>query len=273
MPKGLGRLAGKVAVVSGAGSRGSGIGNGRAIAILFAREGARVALLDQRRDWAEETARMIAEEAGESRVFETDVSDAASVKAAVDGTVGAWGRLDILVNVVGIFGPSGTAVEVDPEAWDKAMRVNLTSMVLTAKYAIPEMRKAGGGSIVNISSVAGLRGGSPNLFYPTSKGAVVNLTRAMAAQHGREGIRVNAIAPGMVFTPMVSEGGMSPELREARRRRSLLHTEGTAWDIAEGALYLAGDGARWVTGVILPIDAGATAGEAPESYPIPEAGR
>src|SRR3954454_21434382 len=261
MPNGLGRLAGKVAVVSGAGSRSSGIGNGRAIAILFAREGARVALLDQRRDWADETRRMIAEEEGEARVFATDVSDAASVEAAIDGSVAAWGRLDVLVNVVGIFRPSGTAVEVDPAAWDKAMRVNLTSMVLTAKYAIPEMRKAGGGAIVNISSVAVLRGGSPNLFYPTSKGAVVNLTRTMAAQHGREGIRVNAIAPGMVYTPMVAEGGMSPDLREARRRRSLLHTEGTGWDVAEAALYLAGEGARWVTGIILPVDAGATAGE------------
>jgi len=270
MAKGLGRLAGKVAAVAGAGSRGSGIGNGRAIAILFAREGARVALLDRRRDWAEETKRMIDAEGNESRVFESDVAAAASVAAAIGGTVAAWGRLDILVNVVGVFGPAGTAVELDIEEWERAMRVNLTGMVVTAKHAIPEMRKAGGGAIVNISSVAGLRGGSPNLFYPTSKGAVVNLTRAMAAQHGRDLIRVNAIAPGMVYTPMVAEGGMSPALREARRRRSLLQTEGTAWDVAEAALYLASDGARWVTGVVLPVDAGATAGELPDLYPSPE---
>src|SRR5205823_1755609 len=151
-----------------------------------------------------------------------------------------------------------------------AMRVNVTGMVLMAKYAIPEMRKAGGGAIVNLASVAGLQGGSPHLFYPVSKGAVVHLTRVMAAQHGTEGIRVNAIAPGMVLTPMVGGEGMDPALREARRKRSLLQTEGTAWDIAHAALYLASEEARWVTGVILPVDAGATAGMLPSQYPLPE---
>jgi len=132
-------------------------------------------------------------------------------------------------------------------------------MVLMAKHAIPEMRKLGAGAIVNIASVAGLTGGHPNLLYATSKGAIVQLTRAMAAQHGAEGIRVNCIAPGMVYTPMVYSRGMSPELRDARRRRSLLQTEGTGWDIGNGVLYLVSDEARWVTGVVLPIDAGATA--------------
>lgn len=170
-----------------------------------------------------------------------------------------WGRLDILVNNVGVGGPAGTAVEVDIEAWNKGLAINVTSMMLMAKYSIPEMIKVGGGSIVNIASVAGVRGGISTLLYPTSKGAVVNMTRAMSAHHGRDNIRVNCICPGMVYTPMVYAGGMSDELRDARRRRSALQTEGTGWDVGAGVLYLASDDARWVTGVILPIDAGATA--------------
>src|SRR5579883_1026489 len=261
------RLAGKVAIVTGAGSRAEGIGNGRAASILLARHGARVALLDAVKPWAEATARMIAEEQGESFVIEADVTDPAACAEAVRRTVERWGRLDILVNNVGIGGPQGTAVEVDPVQWDEAMRVNVASMMLMAKYAIPEMRKVGGGAIVNIASVAGLVGGHPHLLYSTSKGAVVNMTRAMAAHHGTEGIRVNCIAPGMVYTPMVYSRGMPPELREARRRRSLLKTEGTGWDVGNAVLYLVSDEARWVTGVILPVDAGATAGSSPILMP------
>ncbi len=254
------RLAGKTAIVTGAGSRADGIGNGRAAAVLLARHGAQVTLVDTVRAWAEATARMIEAEAGECMIVEADVTDPAACARAVAETVTRWGRLDCLVNNVGIGGPPGTAVEVDPAAWDKAMRVNVTSMMLMAKYAIPEMPKLGGGAIVNIASVAGIAGGHPHLFYPTSTGAVVQLTRAMAAQHGSEGIRVNCIAPGMVYTPMVYAAGMSPELREQRRNRSLLKTEGTGWDIGNGVLYLVSDEARWVTGIVLPIDAGATAG-------------
>jgi len=261
------RLAGKVAIVTGAGSRAEGIGNGRAASILLARHGARVALLDAVKPWAEATARMIAEEQGESFVIEADVTDPAACAEAVRRTVERWGRLDILVNNVGIGGPQGTAVEVDPVQWDEAMRVNVASMMLMAKYAIPEMRKVGGGAIVNIASVAGLVGGHPHLLYSTSKGAVINMTRAMAAHHGTEGIRVNCIAPGMVYTPMVYSRGMSPELREARRRRSLLKTEGTGWDVGNAVLYLVSEEARWVTGVILPVDAGATAGSSPILMP------
>jgi NAD(P)-dependent dehydrogenase (short-subunit alcohol dehydrogenase family) len=253
------RLAGKVAIVTGAGSRADGIGNGRAASILMARAGAKVALVDNRRDWAEATARMIGNE-GECFVIEADVTDPAACARIVAATVARWGKLDILVNNVGIDGPKGNAVEVDPEEWDRAMRINVTSMMLMAKYAIPEMRKAGAGAIVNLASVAGLRGGNPNLLYTTSKGAVVQMTRAMAAHHGREGIRVNCIAPGMVHTPMVYGAGMSEAVRDARRRRSLLQTEGTGWDVGNGVLYLVSDEARWVTGVILPVDAGASAG-------------
>jgi NAD(P)-dependent dehydrogenase (short-subunit alcohol dehydrogenase family) len=263
---GDGRLNGKVAIVTGAGSRGEGIGNGRATAVLLARHGAKVTVLDQVAEWAERTADMIREEGGTCQVVLADVTKPADCEAAVRRTVEAWGRLDILVNNVGILGPTGTAVEVDPEAWDQAMRVNLTSMVLMAKYAVPEMARAGGGAIVNLSSFAGLFGGFPSLFYPTSKGAVINLTRAMAAHHAHQGIRVNCVAPGAVYTPMVTDGGMSEELREARRNRSLLKTEGTGWDIGNGVLYLVSEQARWVSGIVLPVDAGTSAAPAAAAY-------
>jgi NAD(P)-dependent dehydrogenase (short-subunit alcohol dehydrogenase family) len=261
------RLSGRVAIVTGAGSRTSGIGNGRAAAILLARHGAKVLLIDAILEAAEETHRMIADEGETSIALQADITQPDACANAVHAAVTAWGRLDILVNNVGIGGPPGTAVEVDPAAWEQALRVNVTTMMLMAKYAIPEMRKLGSGSIVNIASVAGLLGGHPSLLYPTSKGAVINMTRAMAAHHGTEGIRVNCIAPGMVYTPMVSSRGMSPELREARRKRSLLQTEGSGWDVGHAVIYLVSDEARWVTGVILPVDAGATAGSA--RSPIP----
>lgn len=263
------RLKGRVAVVTGAGSRADGIGNGRAAAILMARQGASVLLLDAVGEAALQTQRMIAEEGGESKALQADVTKPAECEAAVRTAVDLWGRLDILVNNVGIGGPPGTAVEVDLEGWEHALRVNVTSMMLMAKFAIPPMRKQGAGSIVNIASVAGLIGGHPSLLYPTSKGAVVNMTRAMATHHGAEGIRVNCVCPGMVYTPMVFSRGMTPEMREARRLRSLLQTEGTGWDVGNAVLYLASDEARWVTGVILPVDAGATAGSG-RLPPIPK---
>ena len=211
-------LKDKVAIVTGAGSRGDGIGNGRAAAILLAREGAKVALLDAMKEWAEATKAMIDAEGGTSMVVIADVADQVSSAASVKATVNAWGRLDILVNNVGIGGPIGNAVDVDTAAWDAAMRVNVTSMMLMAKHAIPEMRKRGAGSIVNIASIDGLRGGNPSLFYSTSKGAVVNMTRSMAAHHGPEGIRVNCIAPGYVYTPMVMPAAWSQScVRRAAR--------------------------------------------------------
>jgi NAD(P)-dependent dehydrogenase (short-subunit alcohol dehydrogenase family) len=263
-------LEGKVAIVTGAGSRADGIGNGRAAAILLAREGVKVALIDATPANAEATKAMIDKEGLISMVIEADVAESKSCEAAVAKTVAAWGRLDILVNNVGVGGTGGTAVDLDLEAWDRDLRINVTSMMLMARYAIPEMRKQKGGAIVNIASVAGLRGGHSGLLYPTSKGAVVNMTRAMAAHHGREGIRVNCIAPGMVYTPMVYArgNGMAEELREARRKRSLLQVEGTGWDIGNGVVYLCSDMARWVTGVVHPIDAGATAGTAESLSPV-----
>jgi NAD(P)-dependent dehydrogenase (short-subunit alcohol dehydrogenase family) len=265
-----GRLAGKVAIVTGAGSRADGIGNGRATAVLLARNGARVTLVDPIRDWVQGTADMIEAEDGVCRTVLADVTNPEDCAGIVASTTSAWGRLDILVNNVGIEGPRGTAVEVDLAAWNEGLKVNVTSMMLMAKYAIPAMVAGGqGGAIVNIASYAGLFGGHPALLYPTSKGAVVNMTRAMAAHHAAQKVRVNCVAPGMVYTPMVYAGGMTAEHREARRGRSLLKTEGEGWDVGNAVLYLASDEARWVTGIVLPVDAGASA--APSAYPIPTA--
>lgn len=256
---------GRVVVVSGAGSRGDGIGNGRAASILLARAGARVALLDRKREWAQATHEMIADEGGTSVVVQMDAADPASCAEAVTEVVARFGGVYGLVNNVGIGGPPGDAVDVDPDAWDFAMAVNVKSMMLMSKFCIPHMLEAGSGSIVHLSSVAGLRGGTPTLLYPTSKAAVIGMTKAMAAHHGRSGIRVNCVAPGMVHTPMVASRGMDPETREARRKRSLLGTEGTGWDVGHAVRYLLSDEARWVTGMVFPVDAGASAGI--RSYP------
>jgi NAD(P)-dependent dehydrogenase (short-subunit alcohol dehydrogenase family) len=252
-------LDGKVAIVTGAGSRGPGTGNGKAIAVLFARAGAKVTVVDRSRERAEETEQLLIEEGQTPLVMEADVSQPAACAKIVEETVSHFGRLDVLVNGVGIEGPPGNAVEVDPDQWDLAMNVNVKSMMLMAKHAVPEMVKAEGGSIVNLSSAAGLNAGLPSLLYPTSKAAVNMLTKAMADHHGPDNIRVNCISPGLVYTPMVVEMGLTPENRERRRLASMLKTEGTAWDIASAALYLASDAARWVTAVILPVDAGLTA--------------
>lgn len=250
-----GRLTGRVAIVTGAGSQTEGIGNGRATAVLFAREGARVLLVDRRIEAAGLTARLIADEHGEAEPFAADVTSEAACRAMVERALERWGRLDILVNNVGI-GIAKRITEVTLEEWELQMRVNVTSMVLASKHAIPAMvATAGGGSIVNVSSIASQRGRglAP---YAASKGAVEALTRAMAADHGRDGIRVNAIAPGPAYTPMVSARGMRESVREARRKSTALGIEGTAWDIAWAAVYLASDEARWVTGVVLPVDGG-----------------
>jgi len=251
-----GRLESKVAIVTGAGSRAAGIGNGRAAAILFAREGAKVLLVDKDTAAAEETLRLIREDGGEAEVFPGDVSRAADCRAMMERAVGRWGRLDILENNVGIEGP-GSVVSVPEEEWDRVMQVNVKSMMLTGKFAVPAMATGGGGSIINISSIGALRprGLTP---YATSKGAVIALTRAMAIDHAKDGIRVNCIAPGPMYTPMVYSKGMSGEARERRRRASPLGIEGTGWDIGYAALFLASDEARYITGVVLTVDGGVT---------------
>jgi len=216
---------------------------------------------------AEATVAMISADTSGSRdgyALVGDISREEVCRDIVEKTVAKYGRLDILVNNVGVMGAAGTAETVDMVAWEKSMTINVSTMVMMAKYAIPEMRKNDGtkgwkGSIVNIGSVAGLRGGTPSLLYPTSKGAIVNMSRAMAVHHAGEGIRVNCVCPGMLYTPMMYGGGMSEERREARRQRSLLKTEGNGWDCGAAVRYLAGDEARWVTGTVLTVDAGATA--------------
>jgi NAD(P)-dependent dehydrogenase (short-subunit alcohol dehydrogenase family) len=262
------RLEGRVAVVSGAGSSGPGIGNGRAAAVLLARERARVAVVDASPPAARETAALIEADRGECMALEADAADASSCTSAIEAVARRWGRIDVLVNNVGIHGPRGSAADVDDAEWERALRVNVTSMMLMAKQAIPHMRRQGRGAIVNVASVAGLRGGHPDLLYPTSKGAVINMTRAMAAHHGREGIRVNCVAPGAVYTPMVA-GGMAPAVREARRRQTLLGTEGDGWDVGHAIVFLCCDESRWITGVVLPVDGGASAAAVhPSSIPL-----
>ncbi|KIX96995.1 uncharacterized protein Z520_07109 [Fonsecaea multimorphosa CBS 102226] len=262
------RFDGEVAIVSGAGSRMPGeIGNGRATAILLARQGAKVALLDINASWAEDTKRMIDAEGGISEVIPTDVTDESSCKNAVAKTVELFGTVTILVNVVGVGGAMGDATTVDLAAWDRDMRINVKSMVLMARHAIPEMRKNGRGAIVNISSVSGLQGGNPSLLYPTSKGAVIQMTRAMAAQHGTENIRVNCVCPGMVYTPMVRSRGVSGDLRQARINQNMLKQEGTGWDVGYAILFLCSKEAKWITGLIMPVDAGTTAGKSVKDRP------
>ena len=242
------RLAGKVAIVTGAGSR--------AKRMAAAREGARVLLVDQSGEAAEATRAMIRAEGGEAAAFAADVTRGADCAAMVAEAVRRWGRLDILDNNVGIGG-RGTVLEVDEAEWETVMRVNVTAMMLASKHAIPAMAANGGGAIVNISSISALRprGLTP---YSASKGAVIALTRAMAIDHAHQGIRVNCVAPGPVYTPMVYGAGMSEELRERRRRASPLGIEGTGWDVGHAVLFLVSDEARYITGVVLPVDGGVT---------------
>lgn len=205
------RLDGKVAIVTGAGSLGDGLGNGRATCLLLAEAGATVLCADRDRATAERTVEMIVHEGGKAASIYADVSSEKDCETLVTTAKDRFGRLDILINNVGIMGAEGTAVETDASEWDQGLRINVTSMALMAKYAIPLMLKNepgdGGirGSIVNMASIAGLQGGTPHLLYPTSKGAVVNMTRAMAYNHGHEGIRVNCVCPGMFWKRMKKE--------------------------------------------------------------------
>ncbi|HEV2364839.1 MAG TPA: SDR family NAD(P)-dependent oxidoreductase [Caulobacteraceae bacterium] len=258
-----GRLADKTAVVVGAGQTpGSTIGNGRATAILFAREGARVACVDRVRASAEETVAAISAEGGQALAFEADISREADCEALIADAGARLGRIDILHNNVGIGGGDGPAHRLERASWERILSVNLEGMWLTIKHALPVMRAQGGGAIVNISSLASIAPANM-LAYEVSKAGVNKLTTSVAAANARHGVRCNAILPGLMDTPMAVEGiaqasGRSVnEVRAARDARVPLGGRmGTAWDVAYAALFLASDEAKFITGVLLPVDGG-----------------
>jgi len=263
-----GRLQDKAAVVVGAGQTpGDTIGNGRAMAVLFAREGARVLCVDRHLDRAEETVALIAAEGGQAYAFQADIVQADQAAALVAEAQARLGGLDILVNNVGIGGAGGDgpAHHAREDAFDRILDVNLKGMWLTIKAAVPAMRKSGGGSIVNISSLASLAGGNM-VAYEVSKAAVNRLTLSVASANAKHGLRCNAILPGLMDTPMAiggtaaASGRTEAEMRTLRAARVPLRGEmGTAWDTAYAALFLASDEARFITGVLLPVDGGMSA--------------
>jgi NAD(P)-dependent dehydrogenase (short-subunit alcohol dehydrogenase family) len=249
-------LTGKVAIVTGGGAAGDGIGNGRAAAILLSRVGAHVVVVDLDRALAERTVTMIEDGGGKAVAVQADVTKSADCAAIVKTALDRFGRLDLLDNNVGI-GSRGTVVDETEESWRRVMQVNVDSMFLMAKHAIPAMRQNGGGAIVNVSSISALRPRGLTV-YSVSKGAVIALTRAMAVDHGRENIRVNCVAPGPVYTPMVYQRGMTPTARDRRRQASALGVEGTGWDIGHAVRFLLSDHARYLTGHTLVVDGGTT---------------
>lgn len=255
-------LKGKVAIVSGAGSRASGIGNGRAAAVLLAEAGMKVAIVDSVAENLVETRELVEAAGGECLELTADVSRADECERVVATVADRWGGVDVLFNNVGIVGPSGSVVDVDLDAWDRCFDINVTSMVLMSRFCIPHMRRRGGGSIINTSSIAGVLGAHPSVIYSATKGAVTNLTRAMAATHGPEGIRVNALVPGFLHTPMVYGQGLSEEDRIRRRNVAPLGqggVEGSGWDVGEIVLFLASDRSRFISGTNIPVDGGLTA--------------
>lgn len=257
-----GRLEGKTAVIVGAGQTpGDTIGNGRAMAILFAREGAEVMCVDRRLDSAEETVRMVADEDGRAFAFEADVTKGIACAAISAEAVARLKRIDILVNNVGTGRGDAPPHAIEEEAWDRIMDINLKSMAMTIRHVLPVMRSQKAGAILNISSLAAVAG-HHMVTYEVSKMAVNRLTTAVAAGNAKHGVRCNVIMPGLMDTPMAITGiaaasGKSAEtLRAERNARVPMGFMGSGWDTAYAALFLCSDEARFITGAVLPVDGG-----------------
>ncbi|MBM4446475.1 MAG: glucose 1-dehydrogenase [Chloroflexi bacterium] len=250
------RLKDKVAIVSGAGSIRPGMGNGKTTAILFAREGAKVIAVDKNLEAAEETVRLIVGEGGEARAIQADVTREAEAKKVIDATVSTYGKLDILFNNVGI-GLGGSGLKVTEEEWDAIMDTNLKSILFMCKYAVPEMRKVGGGAIVNNASMAAFY--SHRIYaYATSKAGVMALTRSLAVGMAKDNIRVNCVAPGYIDTPMV-QAIMNEKRERSIEERVPMRRHGKAEEVAYAVLFLASDEASFITGQTICIDGGMSA--------------
>lgn len=247
------RLKDKVAIVTGAGSIRPGIGNGKATAILFAREGAKVVAVDRNLEAAEETVRIIENEGGEAIAVQADVTRESDARKLVEATISKYGKLDILFNNVGgAWG--GTGLKVTEEEWDTVMDLNLKSVVLVCKYAVPEMIKNGGGAIVNNSSMAAYH--AHGIYaYSASKAGVIALTRCLAAGLAKYNIRVNCVAPGLMDTPMVAPIMTEKRIRRVEERVPLKR-HGKAEETAYTVLFLASPEASYITGQTIPIDGG-----------------
>ncbi|AMJ63780.1 SDR family oxidoreductase [Bosea sp. PAMC 26642] len=248
------RLPGKVALITGAGS-----GIGRATALLFAMEGARVALVDRDAEGAAETVAAVAAAGGEAISCVGDVGEPDFAEMAAEGALTRWGQIDVLMTAAG-FSCGGTVTTTKPEDWDAVFRANVGGTWLFGRAAIPAMQRQGGGSIITLASQLALAGGRGNSAYIAAKGAILSLTRTMALDYAADRIRVNAIAPGAIDTPMLRRSfarHSDPEpIREASRNRHALKRFGTAEEIAQGALYLASDEASFTTGTTLVVDGG-----------------
>ena len=252
-----GRLDGKVVVVTGAASRGEGVGTGKAIALLSAREGAKVVLVNRSAERAEGLAEEIRAEGGEAFVFAGDATEEADATAMAEAAEAHFGCIDALVNNVGGSRQQGAVMEIGREGWDATIAVNLTSAMLCSRACIPAMQRGGGGSILNISSVVGARGllsSTGSVAYASAKAGLHGFTMSLATDYAKDAIRSNCIIVGTIYTPMVAHQG--PEARARRAAMVPLGTEGTGWDIGWAAVYLTSDEARWITGLLLPVDAG-----------------
>lgn len=250
------RLEGRIAIVTGAGSIREGIGNGKAVAVRFAQDGARVFAIDRNEAAVRETAAMISEAGGEVLVGVGDVSREDECRRLVSECEGGLGVPTILHNNVGI-GVPGELADIDEQQWRRAFAVNVDSMLYMSRAVVPGMIEAGGGSIVNVSTVASIRS-FPGVAYGTTKGAVNSLTITLAGRLARHNIRVNAILPGYIDTPLVAPAWENQSVREINRKQVPMRRFGTAWEVAGVAAFLASDDASYVTGVLIPVDGGLT---------------